>query len=132
MATAAGLAVVSKLLDQNLVGRAAQQGEVLQAKLLERFGQYPNVGDVRGRGLFRGVEFVADRDSKEPLDPSLGVAGRVKKAAFEAGLICYPMAGTRDGKNGDHVLLAPPFIITDDEVDELVDKLGRAVDEVLG
>ena len=87
--------------------------------------------DRRGRGLCRGVEFVADRATKAPFEPSLGVAGKVKKAAFAEGLICYPMPGTRDGRHGDHVLLAPPFIATEAELDEMVDRLARAVDRVL-
>ena len=121
-ACAAGVAVLSKLIGEasgtatgaggngGLVARCAEQGEKLQAALLERFGQHPNVGDVRGRGLFRGLELVADRETKATFDSSLKVNAKVKKAAFEAGLICYPMGGTIDGINGDHVLLAPPFI----------------------
>ncbi len=89
------------------------------------------MGDIRGRGLFRGLELVADRETKEPFAPERGIAARVKKAAFEAGLICYPMAGTIDGRRGDHVLLAPPFIISEDEIGELVDKLGTAFDVAL-
>jgi adenosylmethionine-8-amino-7-oxononanoate aminotransferase len=131
-ACAAGLAVVGKLVGQGLVGRSASQGEKLQAALVERFGQHPHVGDIRGRGLFRGVELVADRETKATFDPKLRVHARLKKAAFEAGLICYPMGGTIDGVHGDHVLLAPPFIISDDEMGELVDKLGTAIEGVLG
>ena len=131
VATVAGRAVVSKLLREDLVARAATQGAKLALVLQDRFGQAPHVGDIRGRGLFAGIEFVADRDTKEPLDPALGVAGRLKAAAFDKGLICYPMAGTRDGVHGDHVLLAPPFIISDDQIGELADKLGAAMARVL-
>jgi adenosylmethionine-8-amino-7-oxononanoate aminotransferase len=74
---------------------------------------------------------VADRDTKAPFDPDRRIAARIKAAAFDAGLVCYPMAGTVDGRSGDHILLAPPFIMTEDELDELVDKLGRAFDAVL-
>ena len=130
-AAAAGLAVVSALLDRGLVKRAKEQGEKLAERLNDRFGQHPHVGDLRGRGLFRGIELVADRDSKTPFDPAKGVAGKIKKAAFENGLICYPMSGTIDGKTGDHVLLAPPFIIEDAQLDELTDKLSRAIDAVI-
>ncbi|MFP3656118.1 aspartate aminotransferase family protein, partial [Burkholderia sp. SIMBA_052] len=91
----------------------------LQAALVDRFGQHPHVGDIRGRGLFRGLELVADRDDKTPFDPARSLAARVKHAALEAGLICYPMAGTRDGRNGDHILLAPPFILSEAQIDEL-------------
>ena len=95
--------------------------------LIEQFGEHPHIGDIRGRGLFIGMEFVQDRESKAAFDPSLGINKAFKKAAFEAGLICYPMGGTIDGKQGDHVLLAPPFIIDDDHIGEIVDKLGIAL-----
>ena len=81
--------------------------------------------------MFRGVELVADRDTKQPFDSKHGIAGKLKKAAFAEGLICYPMPGTRDGKSGDHVLLAPPFIATEDELSQAVDSLARAIDTVL-
>ncbi|UWP95339.1 aspartate aminotransferase family protein [Aliiroseovarius crassostreae] len=131
VATAAALAVVTELTSRDLPARAAAMGDKLQAALEARFGQHPNVGDIRGRGLFRGLELVADRDTKTPFDPAMGVAGKIKKAAFAAGLICYPMSGTRDGKHGDHILLAPPFIITEEQIDELVDKLATALATVL-
>lgn len=131
VAAAAGLAVVGKLTSQNLVSRCHEMGEKLHQELCDRLAQHPNVGDIRGRGLFRGIEFVADRETKRPLPPQDGVAARLKAAAFQNGLICYPMPGTRDGKSGDHVLLAPPFIISDDEVSEMVDKLARSIAEVL-
>ncbi|MDE4146770.1 aspartate aminotransferase family protein [Phaeobacter gallaeciensis] len=131
VATAAGLAVVSQMLERDLVTRCAAMGDRLQSALQERFGQHPNVGDIRGRGLFRGIELVRDRDSKTPFDPSLGLVAKIKKAAFEAGLICYPMSGTRDGRNGDHILLAPPFIISGDQITEVVDKLDVAITQSL-
>jgi adenosylmethionine-8-amino-7-oxononanoate aminotransferase len=127
VATAAGLAVVSQMLERDLITRCAAMGERLQSALEDRFGQHAHVGDIRGRGLFRGIELVQDRGSKAPFDPSLGLAAKIKKAAFEAGLICYPMSGTRDGRNGDHILLAPPFIISDDQITEVVDKLESAI-----
>ena len=131
VAAAAGLAVVSELLERDLPAQVRTRGQHLQAALEQRFGQHAHVGDIRGRGLFRGIEFVADRSTKAPLDPALGIAGKVKKAAFAEGLICYPMPGTRDGRHGDHVLLAPPFIATEAELDEMVDRLSRAVDTVI-
>ncbi len=127
VATAAALAVVTELTERDLPARAGVMGEKVQSALEAAFGQHPNVGDIRGRGLFRGVELVADRDSKTPFDPALGVAAKIKKAAVAEGLICYPMSGTRDGKRGDHVLLAPPFIIEDEQIDEMVSKLSGAV-----
>ncbi len=131
VATAAALAVVTELTEKKLPERAGVMGERLQSALEATFGQHPNVGDIRGRGLFRGIELVADRDGRTPFDPAKGVAGRLKKAALAEGLICYPMSGTRDGKNGDHILLAPPFIIEDAQIDELVVKLKRALDAVI-
>jgi adenosylmethionine-8-amino-7-oxononanoate aminotransferase len=128
VACAAGLAVVNALIERQLVARCASQGEKLDSALRQRFDSHPYVGDIRGRGLFRGVEIVQDKYSKQPFDPFLGVNKKVKKAAFEAGLICYPMGGTVDGHRGDHILLAPPFIIEDEQIDELVDKLAIAID----
>ena len=132
VACAAGRAVVSAVLNRGLLGRVQTQGVKLTAALHERFGQNPHVGDIRGRGLFQALEFVADRETKAPFDPSLGVNKIVKKVAFEAGLICYPMGGTVDGRLGDHVLVAPPFIIEDSQITELVDKLEVAVKAAVG
>ncbi len=130
-ATAAGHAVVSAILNRGLLPRVREQGDKLAAALEARFGQHPHVGDLRGRGLFRGIELVEDRGTKAPFDPSRGVAAKIKKAAFEEGLICYPMSGTIDGRSGDHILLAPPFIIEDAQIGELTDKLSRAISAVI-
>lgn len=131
MAAAAANAVLTEIEERALLARVREQGDKLDAALRARLGQHPHVGDIRGRGLFRGVELVADRETKAPFDPARGIAGRVKAAAFAGGLICYPMAGTIDGRRGDHVLLAPPFIITDDQIGELVTKLSAAVDAAI-
>ena len=130
-ACAAADAVLTRLLDDGLVGRAARMGAVLRGALDHAFGQHPHVGDIRGRGLFIGLELVADRGTKAPFDPARGVNRALKAAGFDEGLMCYPMGGTIDGQRGDHVLLAPPFIITEDQVGEIVDKLGRAMARVL-
>ncbi|MEM7719969.1 MAG: aspartate aminotransferase family protein [Pseudomonadota bacterium] len=130
-AAAAGHAVVSAILDRELVDRVQTQGENLRDRLEQTFGQHPNVGDIRGRGLFRGIELVADRISKAPFDPAQGIAAKIKKSAFAEGLICYPMSGTIDGRHGDHILLAPPFIIEDAQLDELTAKLDRAIGAVI-
>ena len=127
VATAAALAVLGKILDQHLTERSLRQGDKLSSALHECFGQHPHVGDIRGRGLFQAIELVADRETKQPFDPSMGLAGKIKSAALEAGLICYPMPGTRDGQSGDHVLLAPPYIITDKQIEELVSKLDTSL-----
>ena len=127
VACAASLAVVKALHDRDLIPRVRDMGARLDAALQDAFAQHPHVGDIRGRGLFRGIELVADRSRKTPFDPALGVNKKIKKAAFDAGLICYPMGGTVDGTSGDHVLLAPPFIIDDSQIEELVETLGIAI-----
>ncbi|MCH7882301.1 MAG: aspartate aminotransferase family protein [Proteobacteria bacterium] len=127
VACAAARAVVAAILERNLIPRVQSQGEKLMSALKERFGEHPHIGDIRGRGLLLGMEFVHDRETRAAFDPGLGINRAFKKAAFEAGLICYPMGGTIDGKQGDHVLLAPPFIIDDDHIGEIVDKLDQAL-----
>ncbi|WP_127115253.1 aspartate aminotransferase family protein [Shimia sediminis] len=131
VATAAGLAVVRAMLDRGLIPRVRDMGDKLQLALVAKLGQHPHVGDIRGRGLFRGIELVEDRETKTPFDPARKLAAKIKKAAFAGGLICYPMSGTRDGVHGDHVLLAPPFILEDHHIDEIVDKLSTAIDTAL-
>ena len=126
-ASAGGHAVLSEIIERQLVERVQQKGVQLRAALQERFGDHPNIGDIRGRGLFLGMEFVSDRDNKTPFSPQQGLNKKFKQAAFNAGLICYPMGGTIDGRQGDHVLLAPPFIIEDDHIEEIVDKLDQAL-----
>lgn len=131
MAAAAACAVLAAIEERGLLARVRDQGARLDAALRAALGQHPRVGDIRGRGLFRGIELVADRGSKAPFDPALGLHRRIKARAFEDGLICYPMGGTVDGVRGDHILLAPPFIISDAEIAELVEKLARAIDAAL-
>jgi len=131
MAAAGAGAVLRTIRDRGLLARVRQAGETLDTALRDRFGQHPHVGDIRGRGLFRGLELVADRETKRPLDPARKTHARIKAAAMESGLICYPMGGTIDGQRGDHVLLAPPFIIGDDQIAELTEKLSGAVDKAL-
>jgi len=131
VAAAAGLAVVQEILENDLIPHVKARGNYLQQQLEARLGQHPHVGDIRGRGLFRGVELVADRGSKTPFDPKYGLAAKIKKAAFAEGLICYPMPGARDGRVGDHILLAPPFIASEAELSGLVDMLATAIDKVL-
>ncbi|MDR6679065.1 aspartate aminotransferase family protein [Pseudomonas oryzihabitans] len=130
-ACAAALAVQKAVEQRGLLERVVRQGDRLHAGLVERLGQHPNVGDIRGRGLFRGIELVADRASKTPFAPELKVHARFKKQAMAEGLMCYPMGGTLDGQRGDHILLAPPFIIDDGHVEEIVEKLSLTLDAVL-
>lgn len=130
-ACAGALAVQHRLHEDGLLARVAPLGEALDARLRASFGAHRHVGDIRGRGLFRCIELVADRDTKRPFDPALRVHARLKQAALARGLMCYPMGGTVDGVRGDHVLLAPPFIVDDAQLDELVEKLGQALDATL-
>jgi adenosylmethionine-8-amino-7-oxononanoate aminotransferase len=130
-ACAGALAVQRRLHDDGLLARVLPMGERLGEKLRAALGAHPNVGDIRGRGLFWGVELVAARADKRPFDPGLRVHARLKKEAMAAGLMCYPMGGTLDGMLGDHVLLAPPFIVEESQLDELVDKLAGALDATL-
>jgi adenosylmethionine-8-amino-7-oxononanoate aminotransferase len=131
VACAAAHAVVKKIMDRRMLDRVLAQGVRLHKALLDKFGEHPNVGDIRGRGLFFGLEFVRDRDSKAPFPQQLAFHKNFKRIAFEAGLICYPMGGTIDGQQGDHVLLAPPFIIEVGHIDEIVDKLDKTLKATL-
>lgn len=131
MAAAGAEAVLAEFEAHDLMAQVRVRGAQLQAALEGALGQHPHVGDIRGRGLFRGVELVADRESKAPFDPARKLAARIKAAAMEAGLICYPMSGTIDGRHGDHILLAPPFILEEAQVDELVTKLSGAINAAL-
>jgi len=130
-ACAAALAVQTVIRDDDLLANVRAMGAYLAEALDERFGNHHHVGDIRGRGLFRGLELVADRVSKAPFDPALKLHARVKREAMARGLMCYPMGGTIDGRQGDHVLLAPPFIATRSDIDQIVDRLGDAVDAAI-
>ncbi|MGX6566994.1 aspartate aminotransferase family protein [Cupriavidus necator] len=130
-ACAAALAVQRTIAEDNLLANVLARGEQLRARLREVLGDHPNLGDIRGRGLFVGVEFVADRDSKATLDPALKTHARLKAAAVQNGLLVYPMGGTVDGVHGDHVLFAPPFICTPQDIDRIVERFAAAVQAVL-
>ena len=131
-ACAASLEVQKTIEEENLLANVNAMGALLRTRLAQRFGDHPNVGDIRGRGLFLGVEFVADRATKTPFAPGQQLHARIKKHGMANGLMCYPMGGTIDGVNGNHVLLAPPFIIDAGHVDTIVERLGAAVDAALG
>jgi len=130
VACAAALAVQRVIREQNLIANSRTQGESLKRLLNERFGDYPHVGDIRGRGLFIALELVKDRETKEPFDPALNLWLTVMLKGMEFGLMCYPGGGTADGETGDHVLLAPPFNINSAHVEEIVEKLARTFDSV--
>jgi adenosylmethionine-8-amino-7-oxononanoate aminotransferase len=130
VACAGSLAVLNKLINENFPEQVSEKGKILQKKLETMIGQHEFVGDIRGRGLFRGIEIVKDRDTKDPFEKNLNIAGKIKKEALDMGLICYPMQGTVNGILGDHILIAPPFIINENEMDELCEKLKKTIDNV--
>lgn len=128
LAAAAGVAVIKYMEQHKLVERSRKMGEELMARLKKALGDHPHVGDIRGRGLFVGIEFVADRASKLPFEPELALHRALGEIAFQNGLIIYPMGGTLDGRRGDHVLIAPPFVITKQQIGRLVDLLVKSID----
>jgi adenosylmethionine-8-amino-7-oxononanoate aminotransferase len=128
---AAALAVQKVIERDDLLAAVRRQGDGLRARLARVFAEHPHVGDVRGRGLFMAVEMVEDRATREPFDPAIRLHARIKAQAMARGLMVYPMGGTIDGQRGDHVLLAPPFIVTDNELDEIVGRLAGAIDAAL-
>jgi adenosylmethionine-8-amino-7-oxononanoate aminotransferase len=132
VAAAAALAVQEVIREENLLDNVRRMGALLGERLTERLGNHRHVGDIRGRGLFWAVEFVTDRATKTPFDPALSLHERVKAAAYDRGLACYPMGGTVDGKRGNHVLLAPPYIVTAQQIDTIVERFGDAVEAALG
>ena len=131
LACAAALEVQRVIDDEQLLDSVRVLGGQLERRLTERFGNHRHVGDIRGRGLFQAIELVADRATRTPFDPALKLNQRIKAIAFEGGLGCYPAGGCMDGRSGDHVLLAPPYIATAADIDMIVDRLGHAVDLAL-
>jgi adenosylmethionine-8-amino-7-oxononanoate aminotransferase len=131
VACAAALAVQRVIERDRLLDAVKARGAQLAQRLRATFGDHPYVGDIRGRGLFMAIELVLDREAKQPFDPALRLHARVKAEAMARGLMVYPMGGTIDGRSGDHVLIAPPFITTPAEIDEIVRRLVTAVDAAL-
>ncbi|MEF2549262.1 aspartate aminotransferase family protein [Aurantimonas sp. E1-2-R+4] len=131
MAAAAGLAVQDIIRRDGLLDNVVAMGVCLNRRLVERFGDHHHVGDIRGRGLFQGIELVRDRSTKEPFDPKLKLHAHIKREAMARGLMVYPMGGTIDGVRGDHVLLAPPFIVDETQIATIVERLGDAIDAAL-
>jgi adenosylmethionine-8-amino-7-oxononanoate aminotransferase len=131
VACAAALAVQRVIQRDGLLEQVRERGATLQGLLQDAFGAHPHVGDIRGRGLFQGVELVAERASKQWFDPALKLHARIKRAAMAEGVMVYPAGGSVDGRCGDHVLLAPPFISTPDELARIVQRLKSAIDKTL-
>jgi adenosylmethionine-8-amino-7-oxononanoate aminotransferase len=130
LACAAALIVQQVIRRDQLLDNVRARGRQLEQALRERFSPHPHVGDIRGRGLFWGIELVADKKTKQPFEPAQRVHARIRSAAMARGLMVYPMGGTIDGRAGDHVLLAPPFISSADLIDEIADRLDDAVNAV--
>jgi adenosylmethionine-8-amino-7-oxononanoate aminotransferase len=126
-ACAAALAVQRAVQGRGLLPRVRALGDGLGQRLRAAFGDHPHVGDIRGRGLFWALELVADRATKAPFDPARRTYARVKAAALDAGLLCYPMGGTVDGLSGDHIILAPPYTLAEEQLDEIVSMLDSAL-----
>ncbi len=131
VACAAALAVLETIRDEGLLAAVRERGAELRALLERRFGQHPHVGDIRGRGLFLALEFVQARAERTPFRRDLRLAERLKASLQEAGLIAYPSSGAADGVAGDHVLLAPPYIVTSAELGAIVDILERVLADIL-
>ena len=129
IACAAALAVQQVIGDDGLLENVRQQGKQLETLLRETFSEHPHVGDIRGRGLFWGIELVKDKTTKQPFPPELKLHSRIKNLAMDAGLICYPGGGTKDGVSGDHIMLAPPFIVTREHLLEITAKLLIAINQ---
>lgn len=130
-ACAAALAVQQHIEQENLLDNVKQRGKQLRAELREVLGSHENIGDIRGSGLFVGVEFVKNKETKQTLDPALKTHAKLKSSAFDNGLMIYPAGGTVNGIDGDHVLLAPPYICTSDEISDIVQRFAKTVHSVL-
>ncbi len=131
VACAAALAVQKVIKRDDLLTKVRDNGLAFGSILREHFEDHPYVGDIRGRGFFWAIELVLERSSKAPFDPALQLHARIKKNALAQGLLCYPMGGTMDGRRGDHVLLAPPFITTQNELHEIASRLRTAIDQTI-
>ncbi len=129
-AVAGGLATLKYIIENNLLEKVKTKGAMLMGLLQQHLAGHAHVGDIRGRGLFIGIELVADRDCKTPFPSSLKVNKLIKRTAMEQGLLCYPMGGTVDGQSGDHILLAPPFIITDEQIVDIANIITKVISDV--
>jgi adenosylmethionine-8-amino-7-oxononanoate aminotransferase len=126
----AALEVQRIVAEDELLPRIRSVGDYLDRALRARLGDHPLIGDIRGRGLFRALEFVEDREERRPYPAAARIAERIKRSALAHGVGIYPTAGGVDGLIGDNAIVAPPYIVTEEEIDEIVDRLGAAVDDV--
>jgi adenosylmethionine-8-amino-7-oxononanoate aminotransferase len=127
-----GAAVAAEVLrileEEGLVEAAAAKGARLEALLRDRLGGHPNVGEIRGRGLLMGVELVAERETHEPFPRTERVTERVLRSGRDAGVLLYSGTGLADGTNGDAIVLGPPFVVSDDELVAIADRLAAAIE----
>lgn len=128
VACASALAVQKAVRGRNLLANVVLRGTELRAALVAAFDGHPNVGDIRGRGLFQAIEIVADRGTKAPFDPARRMNAAIRNGSMERGLLVYAMGGTLDGRKGDHILLAPPYICDASDIEYIVDRLRSAVE----
>jgi adenosylmethionine-8-amino-7-oxononanoate aminotransferase len=128
---AAALAVQRVIEDEDLLSKVRTTGKTLEGLLVSRFGDHPNVGDIRGRGLLLALELVEDRKTRTPFEPQLAIHEAAKADALKRGLLIYPSGGTVDGRRGDHILLAPPYTVSDEELEMIVDLFGKTLEAIL-
>lgn len=131
VACAGALAVMQAIESEGLLENVRKQGAYLSQALHAAFGQNANIGDIRGRGLFQSIEIIANRETKTPFPAAKGIAAKIKARAQAQGLLLYPAAGCADGVNGDHVLIAPPYIVEAAQIDQIVTILKSVVEETL-
>jgi adenosylmethionine-8-amino-7-oxononanoate aminotransferase len=132
VACAAALEVQRIIRQDRLLENVRTMGERLGTGLRDRFGGHPHIGDIRGRGLFWALEFVEDRATRRSFNPDVRINDRIKDAALRHGIAIYPMGGTVDGKQGDHIIIAPPYIADAAAIDSIMDRLGDAVRDTIG
>ena len=128
----AALEVLRTIEEEELLKNISKQGARLEKGLKDMLGDHPNVGDIRGKGLFWGIEFVKDKGTKEPLDPELGVAQKILDLAIspEFNMTVYPGTGTVDGVRGDHIIIAPSYLVTEKDVDHIVKVVSAVIHKV--
>ena len=125
---AAGLATLAYLQEHHLVETVAEKGQFLAEQLNAQLGSSPYIGDIRGIGLMWGIELVRDKTSQQPFDQALHLSQRIADEAFRLGLVVYPGSGSVDGHQGDHLMVGPPFCITEDEIVRMVEILHEAIE----
>jgi len=124
---AGSLATLRYIIDEDLVSQVKLKGEQLKTMFIEKLGDYKFIGDIRGRGLFIGIELVKNKTTKQPFSPSLKINQKIKKLAMDKGLMCYPMGGTIDGIHGDHILIAPGFEVNNEQMQTIVSIINEVI-----